>query len=377
MTDGRNIRGRGGNQALEQALRQRGGLNKLPESGDNEGGFRRNWNRSGGERNLSDSDDARRSFQDQVRRANRGTDGDSGKYRDFARRGKWSKDRDEFSPITRRWFGQSGFGDHRDRSDRHRGDRDDDFAKHVRKNWHNQWQKHWRDDDGDHRHHRRHLPFAFSWWAGYDRSPYHVYWRDDRWRRDPYYWWQPCTAPLLTTWITYDWYEPCYWDYGYGEFVDYRNNYVYVDGQLYGSALDYYAQVRGLAQSVPALSPEQWAAINWLPLGVFAVTRPGTATSQEIVQLAVSPDGILSGTLYNQQTGTARPLKGMVDQATQRAAWVLADAPGDALVVETSLFNLTEPECTALAHLGPVSTEVWRLVRLEQPAEAALAPPAQ
>jgi hypothetical protein len=62
----------------------------------------------------------------------------------------------------------------------------------------------------------------------------------------------------------------------------------------------------------------------------------------------------------------------MVDQATQRAAWALADAPGDALVVETSLYNLTEPECTALAHLGPVTTEVWRLVRLEQPAEPGL-----
>jgi hypothetical protein len=42
------------------------------------------------------------------------------------------------------------------------------------------------------------------------------------------------------------------------------------------------------------------------------------------------------------------------------------------LVVETSLYNLTEPECTALAHLGPVTTEVWRLVRLEQPAEPGL-----
>jgi hypothetical protein len=64
----------------------------------------------------------------------------------------------------------------------------------------------------------------------------------------------------------------------------------------------------------------------------------------------------------------------MVEQATQKAAWCFADSPTDALVVETRLFNLTEPECTALAHLDAVNTEVWQLVRLEQPAGQGAAP---
>ena len=76
-----------------------------------------------------------------------------------------------------------------------------------------------------------------------------------------------------------------------------------------------------------------------------------------MIQLAVSKDGILSGTWLDQATGQSRPLQGMVEQATQKAAWTFADSPTDALVLETSLYNLTEPECTALAHFDAVSTK--------------------
>jgi hypothetical protein len=122
---------------------------------------------------------------------------------------------------------------------------------------------------------------------------------------------------------------------------------------------------------VPTLTQDQLAKIEWLPLGVFAVTRPGQAKATELIQLAVSKDGILSGTLLDQQTGQARPLQGMVEQATQKAAWMFADSPTDGLVVETSLYNLTEPQCSALAHLDAVSTDVWQLVRLHQPQQPA------
>ena len=152
----------------------------------------------------------------------------------------------------------------------------------------------------------------------------------------------------LTTWIDFGWNYPCYWDYGPGQYVTYYNNTVYVDGQRYATELDYYAQVRNLARSVPTLTQQQLGNIEWLPLGVFAVTRPGQTQATELIQLAVSKDGILSGTLLDQQTGRARPLQGMVEQATQKAAWMFADSATDALVLETSLYNLTEPQCTAL-----------------------------
>ena len=170
---------------------------------------------------------------------------------------------------------------------------------------------------------------------------------------------------MLTTWIDFGWNTPCYWDYGPGEYITYYNDAVYVGGNRYATTLDYYAQVSALAHSVPNLTPDQLANIDWMPLGVFAVTRGGQ--SNEVLQLAVSKEGILSGTFFNQATGASRPLQGMVEQATQRAAWCFADGGNSGPIIETSLYNLTEAECTALAHTGPVSRESWRLVRLEQP----------
>jgi hypothetical protein len=285
--------------------------------------------------------------------------------------GKWSKkDGGDWNSKTARWYGNSGFGDHRGRGDGHDGNFDHKWAENVRHDWNNNWSKKHGNHDWDWHRGRgwRDVPFTFGWWGGNRYWGNHYYWNGG-WRNDPWYWWSPCSAPLLTTWIDFGWNYPCYWDYGYGQdaYVTYYNNTVYVDGQRYATALDYYSQVRNLARSVPPLSQDQLAGIEWLPLGVFSVTRQGANQATELMQLAVSKDGILSGTLLNQQTGQARPLQGMVEQATQKAAWTFADSPTDALVVETSLYNLTAPECTALAHLDAVNTEVWQLVRLQQP----------
>ncbi len=371
----------------------RGSWNRTGNGGDlKQAGDLNNLNRfrnGGGEgaKKWSGGDGSKQAFENQMQRS-RGGDfaGGGNGHKGPGQFGNWSKkDGGEFNPKTARWYGESGFGDHRGRGDHHDGDHDNKFADSVRKNWQNYWSNkhgghggHGDHDDHD-GHHGNHgnghwnndLPFCSSWWGGNRNWGYHCYGNDRRWRDQPFYWWNNCSAPLLTTWVDFGWNYPCYWDYGQGEYITYYNNAVYVDNQRYATELDYYAQVRNLARSVPTLNQNQLAAIEWLPLGVFAVTRPGQAKATELVQLAVSKDGILSGTLLNQQTGQARPLQGRVEQATQKAAWCFADSPTDALVVETSLYNLTEPECTALAHLDAVSTEVWQLVRLEQPPQPA------
>ena len=181
---------------------------------------------------------------------------------------------------------------------------------------------------------------------------------------------------LIGGWCVYDnWSHPCYWDYGSDEYIYYRDNYVYVDGQQYLPVVDYYTQVNGLAHSVPAYGPDEIANIQWMPLGVFAISRPGSPVSTETVQLAVSKEGILSGTMYNQQDGSARPVQGMVEQATQRAAWCYADGSNDPLVVETSLYNYTTPQFTAMAHYDPRNQQVWQMVRLNQPEGQAMNQP--
>jgi hypothetical protein len=337
--------------------------------------------------------------------AGRGNNKGSGNF------GQWSrKDGGKWNAKTAEWYGKSGFGDHRgrgywgdgkgekgnwskgdwnrsggnrgdwnkgnwNRDGKGHGDRRHDWGDHVRNDWNKNWSnKHGRHDWDWHRGRNwRDVPFAYGWWGGRRNWGYNYYWTG--WRSNPWYWWGGCNAPLLTTWVDFGWNTPCYWDYGPGEYITYYNNTVYVDNQRYATALDYYAQVRNLARSVPALTKAQLANIEWLPLGVFAVTRPDGQQSNELIQLAVSKDGILSGTWFDQATGQSRPLQGMVEQATQKAAWTFADSPTDALVVETSLYNLTEPECSALAHLDAVSSEVWQLTRLEQPKQPAVAQP--
>jgi len=96
------------------------------------------------------------------------------------------------------------------------------------------------------------------------------------------------------------------------------------------------------------------------------------------VQLAVSKEGIISGTLYNTQTDAAQSVQGQVDKETQRVAMRIADS--DTVVIETGIYNLTQDQTPILVHYGTDRTETWMLVRLENPAgddTAAAATPAQ
>ena len=114
-------------------------------------------------------------------------------------------------------------------------------------------------------------------------------------------------------------------------------------------------------------TPVQAAQIDWLPLGVFAISRDGVADNNVLVQLAVTKDGVIGGTIFNQLTGASFPIQGMVDKQTQRAAWTYTDDMGAQIVMESSIFNLTQPAATGLIHYGPDNIQVMELVRLEDP----------
>jgi hypothetical protein len=65
---------------------------------------------------------------------------------------------------------------------------------------------------------------------------------------------------------------------------------------------------------------------------------------------------------------------GTVDKQTQRAVWTYTDDAGAKIVMETSVFNLTQPESTGLVHYGPDNIQVVEFVRLEQPEGAGQSP---
>ena len=162
------------------------------------------------------------------------------------------------------------------------------------------------------------------------------------------------------------WTQPVYYRYESGGNVYYENNVVYVNGEQYGSAEQYYGEAEQIATSVPEMTDEQAAAMEWMPLGVFALTAEGVNASSMYLQVALSIEGVLAGTFYNESTGTTHPVEGMVDEKTQRAVWKAADGTNPDLVMETGVYNLTEDQAEVLVHFGPEQTQNVLLVRLDE-----------
>jgi hypothetical protein len=212
---------------------------------------------------------------------------------------------------------------------------------------------------------RNDLPFQFGWWDNHRFDRGFGPWGFTFWRDRPWFWWGSATVGVLDP--LFGWDRPYYWDYGPNGYVYYQDDQFYRNGQPYMAANEYYQQVYNLAHSAPALSQEEAAKSDWMPLGVFAVTAEGKQDEQRMIQLAVSKQGVLSGTYYNQGNNGAHPLQGMVDQKTHRAAWYFADGTNDQMVFETSIDNLTEPQSTVMVHFAPRSVGVWQIVRLERP----------
>lgn len=171
-------------------------------------------------------------------------------------------------------------------------------------------------------------------------------------------------------WLAYNWSRPNYWDYGNGGYVQYRDNVVYVDKQEV-STQDYYDQAESLATTVPQVNDDQADKVEWLPLGVFAYVTKGVPDTNSYLQLAVTKDGTIGGTYFNQATDISRALQGTVDKKTQRAAWTFADGKNTDIVMETGIYNLTKDEVPVLLHLGSGKRQEGTLIRVPEPKEEA------
>jgi hypothetical protein len=324
------------------------------------------------DRQMDDAARARRD-RDFADRAARDRDRDFGdrdaRDRDFADRDGRGRDRDFDRDDGRSrywqwrndaWAGERGRGrDFRDWSGRWRdGDRFD-VARSIRNNWRD---RDWND-----------FPFRAGWWGGGNWHGHHWHHWNDFARTSPWYWWAWATAPRLTNWFVYDWSTPYYWDYGPGEYIYYNDGAIYVNGRWHQPAPVFYDNTVRIVEQAPDWTAEEAAAQEWLPLGVFAVTREGMAEVDVLVQLAVTQDGVLGGSATDQQSGVVYSVEGAVDNQSQRAVWAYTDERGERVVMETSIFNLTQPEATGLIQLGPNNIEVIELVRLEAPERTSVA----
>jgi hypothetical protein len=174
----------------------------------------------------------------------------------------------------------------------------------------------------------------------------------------------------VTGWVDYGWSEPVY--YNYGENVYYDGGEVYYGDQPVATAEQYAQQAAMIVANVPAQAP---SAEDWMPLGVFAVTSDGETTGADptmYLQLAVSKQGVISGTLQNTATDSVQEIEGAVDKETQRAAWAVKGKSWP--IMETGIGNLTQETAPSLVHFADGNTQQWLLVRLDKPQEGAARP---
>ncbi len=202
-----------------------------------------------------------------------------------------------------------------------------------------------------------------SRWAESHRYLANDHWHNHVWRNHDWnYWWQPATWAIAAGWFPWGWTSPV--SYDFGDNVLYENNIVYMNGQQVATAGEYYQQASQLASTAKADTAD---TTEWLPLGVFALSRGDTGASNTVLQLAVSKEGVISGTYYNTDTDIARPIRGMVDKKTQRAAWTFADGKDTNFVMEAGINNLTQDQTEVLVHFGKDMTQKWLMVRLQEP----------
>ncbi len=181
-------------------------------------------------------------------------------------------------------------------------------------------------------------------------------WRINR----PYRW---ATWGAITGWVGYGWTDPTV--FSYGDNVYYQDDSVYYGDQVVASAEDYAQQAEQIASSAPEVAADK---AEWMPLGVFALTPDGQASGPDpslFLQLAISKEGIISGTLNNSATNSTQTIEGMADKATQRVAWTAAGKTRP--IMETGISNLTEDTAPALVHFADGQTQQWLMVRLEEP----------
>jgi hypothetical protein len=171
---------------------------------------------------------------------------------------------------------------------------------------------------------------------------------------------------LITGWFPWNWGNAA--SYSYGENIYYEGDTVYYGDEAVASSEEYAQQAQTLATS----APEPAADAEWLPLGVFAVTQDGQSSGPPptiFLQLTVSKEGVIAGTVTNTETDDVQAIEGLVDKTNQRSAWVIQGK--DSPIMETGIANLTKDEAPALLHFADGQTQQWLLVRLEEPEGAA------
>jgi hypothetical protein len=110
--------------------------------------------------------------------------------------------------------------------------------------------------------------------------------------------WRACTWGACASYCGYPAASPVYYDYGNN--VVYQDNSVYVNGENAGSSQQYYDQAASIAST--GANADASSDGDWLPLGVFALTKSDQTKSTVSIQLAVNKQGVIRGNYTDTAT---------------------------------------------------------------------------
>ncbi len=178
----------------------------------------------------------------------------------------------------------------------------------------------------------------------------------------------PDVAPVATVggnpWASSNWSDVAAWVGVHEEPAryDFRPDrfgliFVYHNGVQEGRAVD----ARGAAEALASLAAPAAGASPGLSLGVFAAVPPVDKPVRSLVHLVLAASGAVSGYQYDLATGSAQPLLGALDHATQRVAWQTGSD-----VTEAGLANLADEAARALVFRADGWTQPWILMRVPE-----------
>lgn len=175
--------------------------------------------------------------------------------------------------------------------------------------------------------------------------------------------WKWATWGAMNRWAGWGWGYPSSYDYGYYDDTYTDDSYAYPEEDTTYTPQDYTQQVQDIATTT-----QDQQESDWMSLGVFAFARDKEAigTPNVYMQLALNKEGNLAGTIYHTTTDKTYPLEGVVDNETQRAAWMMADSE-NAPILETGIYNLTKDETPVRITFADGSTQNGLMVRLQKP----------
>ncbi len=164
-------------------------------------------------------------------------------------------------------------------------------------------------------------------------------------------------------------YHPAYWNsnsnwwqganwYQINQWLNWNSAYpIYYDDNGYPEQIE---------PSEPSPVPPPVNSEGWLPLGVFALGADvnQASFSNMFVQLAINPQGEISGTYYNSSADTNFQIEGAVDPQTQIVYWQVTDDPD--LVMSTGMYNLTQDVVSVQMNFPADIVQNWVLVRVDQ-----------